>query len=186
MNRLVSLAIASMFVLSSCTLYEDIEQYLPKESIIDSANVSAEDLQEVALERVVDGDTIVVVIDGESYRVRLLGIDTPESVAPSNYLEKSGKENTEEGAAASEYTKNLLSDTEVVYLQEDISDTDEYGRLLRYVWLERPTDCMDMQEIENKMLNAILLKDGVADVVTYPPDDMYEDIFNSIRDEVKK
>ena len=184
MNRLVSLAIASMFVLSSCTLYEDIEQYLPTVSIFDSECVSAEDFQEVTLERVVDGDTIIVNIENESVSVRLIGVNTPESVASDEYLQQSGKENTAEGEAASEYTKALLSDKDTVYLQSDVSDTDKYGRLLRYVWLETPDDSMDKAEVENKMLNGILIKDGIAEVEIYQPDDMYEDIFNSISREV--
>ena len=164
--------------MSSCTFYEDID-YFPDDSFFDE-DINESEFQSANVERVVDGDTIIVIIDGESYRVRLIGIDTPESVAPANYLEKSGKENTEEGAAASDYTKNLLSEVDTVYLQKDVSDTDEYGRLLRYVWLELPTDCMDIQEVEDKMLNGILIRDGIADVEIYQPDSLYESIFKEI------
>lgn len=136
--------------------------------------------QAAHLERVVDGDTIVVDIDGESYKVRLIGINTPESVASEEYLERTGKENTEAGKAASEYTKAVLENVDTVFLQMDVSDTDRYDRLLRYVWVELPNDCNDKYEIETKMLNAMLVKDGIADVEIYEPDDLYAETFKQI------
>ena len=62
----------------------------------------------------------------------------------------------------------------------DVSDTDKYDRLLRYVWLEVPENSMDTYEIETKMLNAILVKDGIADLEIYEPDDMYAEAFKKI------
>ncbi len=123
--------------------------------------------------RVVDGDTIVVEINNEEKKVRLIGIDTPESVASQEYLDRTGKENTEAGRTASDYTKSLLTAGQTVYLQKDTSDTDRYGRLLRYVWLEVPDDKDSVTEIATKMLNGILVKDGYAEVATYPPDSRY-------------
>lgn len=132
------------------------------------------EFQSAHLERVVDGDTIVVDIDGFDYKVRLIGVNTPESVASVEYLEKTGKENTQEGKDASSFTKNLLADTDIVYLQCDTADTDKYDRLLRYVWLEIPEDEMNIDEIETKMLNALLVEEGWADVETYKPNTKYE------------
>lgn len=137
-------------------------------------------IYEAKLVRVIDGDTIEVTIDGINYPVRMIGINTPESVASKEYLEKTGKENSDEGVAASEYTKKLLENRSSVFLQTDQSDTDIYGRLLRYVWLERPDDIRDIHEISSKMVNAILLKDGYANVSIYEPDTMYEDEFYEI------
>lgn len=132
------------------------------------------------LERVVDGDTIVVDIDGESYKVRLIGVNTPESVASQEYLDRTGKENTEEGSIASEYTKEVLKNIDTVYLQTDVSDTDRYDRLLRYVWTELPDDEWSTIEIETKMLNAMLIEDNMAAVEIYPPDELYADTFFEI------
>lgn len=126
--------------------------------------------------RVVDGDTIVVDISGEEYKVRLIGVNTPESVAPDSYRTK----NTEEGILASDYTKALLSNVTTVYLEKDTSDTDRYGRLLRYVWLEIPEDKENINEIASKMLNGILVMDNVAEVATYEPDTHYENAFEYI------
>ena len=138
------------------------------ENIVQSAKdatnrCSDADLEAVTLVRVVDGDTLVVHFDAsnEDEKVRLIGINTPESVAPDSYR----TENTKEGKEASAYVKDLLSDTDTVYLQSDTSDTDRYGRLLRYVWLDIPDDVYDENEVKDKMLNAILIEDGIAEAV---------------------
>jgi micrococcal nuclease len=114
--------------------------------------------------------------------VRLIGVDTPESVASQEYLDRTGKENTEEGKSASEYTKDILADYDTVYLQSDTSDTDRYGRLLRYVWLEVPEDDFDLGEISTKMLNGILVYHGVANVATYKPDTAHQADFEYLFD----
>ena len=81
---------------------------------------------------------------------------------------------------ASDYVKDLLADTTTVYLQKDISDTDQYDRLLRYVWLEIPEDAYNVNEISTKMLNGILLLDKVAQPVTFEPDTSYKELFEYI------
>ena len=134
----------------------------------------SEGFQPAALVRVVDGDTIVVEMSGDEYKVRLIGIDAPESVASDQYLEMTGKENTQAGEKAGDFVKNLLAGTETVYLQKDISDTDRYGRLLRYVWLELPDDDKDIEEISSKMLNGILVREGVAVPAAYAPDTAHQ------------
>lgn len=140
------------------------------------------EFQAAKLVRVVDGDTIVVDISGEAVKVRLIGIDTPESVASQQYLDKAGKENTQEGEKAGDFVKTLLADTEIVYLQKDVSDTDRYGRLLRYVWLEIPKDDEDMEEISTKMLNGILVWEGIAEPAAYAPDTAHQEDFEYLAD----
>ena len=97
--------------------------------------------------RAVDGDTIEVLIDGskENVKVRLLGIDTPESVDPRKPVQCFGKE-------ASKYTASLV-DGKRVRLDADpkADEVDRYGRLLRNVILANGTD-----------LNASLVADGYA------------------------
>lgn len=126
--------------------------------------------------RVIDGDTIEVELNNTQYSVRLIGINTPESVAPDNYKTK----NSIEGTEASNTVKDMLSDIETIYLQKDISDTDKYDRLLRYVWLEKPTNENDINEISTKMLNAILVNKGIAEIATYKPDTKYEWAFKEL------
>lgn len=79
--------------------------------------------------RVVDGDTIVVTTPGKTEKVRLIGVDTPETVDPRKPVQCFGKE-------ASDFTKSLLTNKSV-RLDADPSqnDRDKYGRLLRYVFL---------------------------------------------------
>ena len=116
--------------------------------------------------RVIDGDTIVVLIRGTEYRVRYIGIDTPETVHPTRPVEPYGPE-------ASEFNKKLV-DGETVFLERDISQTDEYGRLLRYVWLE------------DELVNAVLVREGYAQVATFPPDVKYQDIFLKLQREARE
>ncbi len=133
-------------------------------------------LEKATVERVVDGDTLKVSVGGESYRVRLIGMDTPESVAPEE------SRNTPEGVEASDYTKSLVSEGQTVYLQKDTSDTDKYGRLLRYVWLEDPgTQLRDVDNVREHMLDGILVYEGYAQAKTYEPDTAYDDIFAELQ-----
>lgn len=134
-------------------------------------------LEKAELIRVVDGDTLIVKREGSAEeRVRLIGVNTPESVHPDE------TKNSESGKAASEYTKELLANHTDVWLQQDISETDTYGRLLRYVWLEEPSDTRNVEEIKNKMLNGILLRDKIAEPMAIEPDVSYEGIFTVIYD----
>ncbi|MDP1710295.1 MAG: thermonuclease family protein [bacterium] len=105
------------------------------------------------VQRVIDGDTIEL-FDGR--KVRLIGIDTPE-------LNKSGSSGCF-GREAYDYADKLLTG-QMVKLEKDISETDRYGRLLRFVYLD------------DAFINDKLVRDGYARVYTYPPDVKYQDKF---------
>lgn len=79
--------------------------------------------------KVVDGDTIDVLVDGKSERVRFIGIDTPETVDDRKKVQCYGPE-------ASERMKELLSGKSVALETKPDEDKDDYGRLLRYVILD--------------------------------------------------
>lgn len=113
--------------------------------------------------RVVDGDTLIIDYYSEKTRVRLIGVDTPESVHADE------SRNTVEGAIASDYTKSLLQQGSLVYLELDVQELDVYERLLAYVYLEDGT-----------FLNAHLLETGMATVATYKPNVKYQSYFESI------
>ena len=125
---------------------------------------NADDFQQARVVRVVDGDTLVLQVDGAEERVRLIGINCPESVAPEE------ERNSEEGREACRYTKQLVGEGDTVWLESDANDRDQYDRLLRYVWLEKPTDPNDVGEIRQKMLNGILVADGYAEARRYGED----------------
>lgn len=99
---------------------------------------------------VVDGDTIDVAIDGKKTRVRLLWVDTPETVHPRKPVEKFGKE-------ASDFTKNTLTN-HIVWLTFDHEPVDHYGRRLAYIW-----QCMNsFSEWSCQLFNARLLTEWYA------------------------
>jgi micrococcal nuclease len=129
--------------------------------------------------RVVDGDTIEARIEervdgpaggggqvGETYDVRFIGIDTPESVKPGTPVECFAKE-------ASAATKALL-EGESVRLVKDVEETDRYERLLRYVY------------IGEEMANARLVANGYAYAFTYPPNVRHSELFVQLQREARE
>ena len=108
--------------------------------------------QAVKVVRVVDGDTIE--IEG-GQKIRYIGIDTQETVDPRKSVECFGQE-------ASDKNKELVEGKEVA-LEKDVSETDKYGRLLRYVW------------IGDLLINEFLVQEGYAQSSSYPPDVKYQE-----------
>lgn len=158
MKKAVIILIAAlMFILGGCGEWEpDIR-----------ALTTAPDNQSptgirVKVNRVIDGDTFEIINRGQKERVRLIGMDTPESVKPGEKAEPWGVE-------AGRYTKNLI-ENRMVRLEFDVQKQDRYGRLLAYVYLEDGT-----------LLNARLLEEGLAVVFTVPPNVKMADNFLEIQ-----
>ena len=107
--------------------------------------------------RVVDGDTIKV----GNERIRLIGIDTPES----KHSDES--KNVPMGETAYVYLRDLIEGKEVE-LFLDVQERDKYGRILAYVYLADET---------KTFINEQLVLNGYARVMTVPPNVMYEDVF---------
>lgn len=127
--------------------------------------------------RVVDGDTIEVKLDsGTVEKVRLIGVDTPETKDPSKPVEPYGKE-------ASDYTTSKLNG-KTVYLELDVQQRDKYGRLLAYVWLAIPKSTSD-DELKANLFNTQLLTDGYARLLTIPPDVKYSNQFVKFEQEAR-
>ncbi len=118
----------------------------------------------VLVTAVVDGDTIE--IEG-GQRVRLIGVNTPETVDPRRAVQCFGKE-------ASAYTKSLIEGKRV-RLEKDVSEVDKYGRLLRYVYLPDGT-----------FINLKLVQGGYAQASAYPPDTAHKDAFQTAQTEAKE
>ena len=114
-----------------------------------------------------DGDTVKFKEWGSDVRVRLIGIDTPESVASDEYLEKSGKQNTQEGKDASSFMKEYLPKGTVCYIERDIETQDRYGRELVYLYAEKDGSLV--------FINELLLKEGLAKLFTLQPNSKYAD-----------
>lgn len=124
-------------------------------------------LEPVKYVYVKDGDTIGVTgMDGESFTVRLIGIDAPESVAPESYTEKTGKENSEYGEMAAEHLTLMLKDCDLLFLEYDEEQKDSYDRFLAYVYLS------DSADITNSV-NYKMLEDGYAVTMEIAPNVKY-------------
>ena len=118
--------------------------------------------------RIVDGDTFVCRFpDGKEEKIRLIGVNTPETSHQKKGVEYYGKK-------AKEFTKNTLSGKRVK-LELDMQPRDRYGRLLAYVYLEDGT-----------MLNALLVQEGYAQVMTVPPNVKYQDMFLKLQREARE
>ena len=173
-NPLAALAIAAVLVIGAALGWFGAAGG----GVAEDAAPGRDGHQQAQVVRVVDGDTLKVSVPGEAdATVRLIGMDTPESVAADE------ARNCEEGRIASDYAKSLVAPGQTVWLSRDVSDADRYGRLLRYVWIERPDDPADEGEIAGKMLNAILVRDGYAQVKRYKPDTTLHDLFQRWGDE---
>jgi micrococcal nuclease len=115
----------------------------------------------VKVERVVDGDTFEVAVAGRRESVRLIGVDTPETVAPGRPVEPYGPQ-------ASAFAKHWLAGR-TVRLAGDAEPRDRYGRLLAYAWLGDGT-----------FWNALLLAEGYAETLTIAPNDAFTELFSRL------
>lgn len=110
---------------------------------------------------VFDGDTIEVELGERVYRLRYIGVDSPEREEP--FYED-----------AADYNRDMVEDATVI-LVRDVSETDQYGRLLRYVYLEDGT-----------FVNASMIRSGMARLVTFPPDVAQTDYLRQLQGEAKE
>jgi micrococcal nuclease len=121
-----------------------------------ASDIAITALLKVSVERVIDGDTIAVMIAnppeglGDTERVRLLGVDTPETVHPNKEVQFWGKE-------AGDFTRVMLGHADV-YLAFDWDLRDRYNRVLAYVYLT-----------DGRCYNTLLLQEGYAYAYTYFP-----------------
>lgn len=115
------------------------------------------------VKRVVDGDTLEIDYNGAVEKVRLIGVDTPESVHPNK------EKNVPYGKVATQFTKDTL-EGKTITLEFDVEERDRYGRLLVYVY------------IDDVMFNKLLLEEGHAMIATYPPNVKYVDDFTKLQE----
>ena len=172
----ISVSIFMLLILVGLDRFEiiDIKDYIDIEETTttkankdsnESLNVDEIKLYEVV--RVVDGDTFIVIFNGKDERVRLIGIDTPESVHPNE------EKNTEFGEEVSKFSKQMLTGKQVG-LEFDVQQRDKYGRLLAYAY------------VDGQMYNKMLLEKGYAKIATYPPNVKYVDDFTNIQKQARQ
>jgi micrococcal nuclease len=122
--------------------------------------------------KVVDGDTITIDYKGTRENVRLIGIDTPESIAGKKARRDSKRSNKDMndilsgGKAAAEFTKKLAVPGDNISIEFDAEKRDRYGRLLGYVFLA-----------DGRMLNEEIISNGYASLLTIPPNVKYQERF---------
>lgn len=132
-----------LVVLAAVRFWPELDQALQPEQQVDPAVADREYL----VQRVVDGDTLLLA---NRDRVRLLGVDTPETVAPDRPVEPFGK-------AAAEFTR-LRVEGRRVRLGFDKERVDRFGRILAYVYLE-----------DGSLLNEELIRAGLSEAqLQYP------------------
>ena len=122
--------------------------------------------ESVQVERVVDGDTFEVKLRGQKEKIRMIGIDTPETKKPNTPVMYYGQE-------AYAYTKKRL-EKKRVELEWDVDQRDQYGRMLAYVW------------IGDELLNRTLVQEGYARIYTFPPNVKYVEQFKKDQEEARK
>jgi len=110
--------------------------------------------------RVVDGDTIVIA---GNRRVRYIGIQAPEMGARPQFY----------GPEATQANRRLL-EGKIVTLEKDVSETDRFGRLLRYVY------------VDGIQVNAELVREGYARAAAYPPDTRYQECLELLAQEARQ
>jgi micrococcal nuclease len=140
-------------------------------------------LVEVRVVQVIDGDTLVVQMPGHTEeRLRLIGVDAPENSGTPEPL----------GLEAAAYAVERLAGR-IVFLETDVERVDRHGRLLGYLWVERPAlpppgvqvpACRD--ELCQKLFNAQLLLDGYAQMMTVPPNVKYVEFFREFQREARE
>lgn len=147
---------------------------LGEEESVPAEEEVPEGLVRAKVVEIIDGDTLKVRIDegegeGQVQTVRLIGIDTPETKHPSQPIECYGPD-------ASNRLDEMLPEGRTVYLESDISDTDQFDRKLRYVWFEGKRDG------NGYLVNEMMVREGFAVVSTFPPDVAHVDELTHAQD----
>lgn len=128
----------------------------PSLQVASNSGVLSGQSESIQVARVIDGDTIELK---NGNKVRYIGIDTPETSDPRTGIQCFGRE-------AYERNRQLVENAYIT-LEKDVSETDRYGRLLRYVYKD------------GVMVNELLVKEGFARSSSYPPDVAHQDLFRT-------
>ena len=135
-------------------------------------------LIKVEITRVVDGDTAYARFpDDREEKVRFIGVDAPEINHPVKGIEPFGTE-------AETYTRSWLQGKKL-WLEIDVTERDQFGRILAYLWLAIP-EVINDSTIRENMFNAHLLIEGYAVQVIFPPNVKYVDYFRVYVAEAKR
>lgn len=163
------LFVVSFFVAGVYLLKTDKTEFTLPSFLIPTATptpttqpISTESAELAVVKRVIDGDTIEL---NDGRKVRYIGIDTPELHHPTKGVQCFGKE-------AMEKNKELVEGKEIK-MMKDVSETDRYKRLLRYIW------------VGDIFVNEYLAREGFASQATFPPDVANSELFKKAAEEAR-
>jgi len=154
----------------------DLTQTQPRD-VVNRSYGQASSYENILVTRVIDGDTLKLA---NGQRVRLIGVDTPEvyeSVKLYRDAQRSGQDIAAIkalGKRSSKFTRDLVQG-KAGRLEFDVEKKDKYGRLLAYVYLEDGT-----------FVNAEIVRQGYASLMTYPPNVKYADLFLKLYQEARE
>ncbi|QHE51919.1 thermonuclease family protein [Pontibacillus sp. HMF3514] len=153
---------SSILILAGCTeVKQESKQSQSKKTTEQQSLIKAK------VEKVVDGDTISVQMDGSEETVRMLLIDTPETKHPDKPVQPYGPE-------ASQFAKEKLSGKQIK-LEIGTTKRDKYDRILAYVY------------VNGEMYNKLVVQNGLARVAyVYPPNDKYVEELRKAEQDAKK
>lgn len=179
MNKVIVLLLFGLLALTGYLFSEDLDPRLHSKEEFEWQIPFGRSFNydNILVSRVVDGDTLL--LESKEY-VRLIGIDTPE-MHESNKLNRDAQrsgQNTEAikqlGRQSYEFTKKLVQGKRV-RLEFDVERYDKYKRILAYAYLEDGT-----------FVNARIIQEGYASVMTYPPNVKYADLFLKLYQEARQ
>lgn len=162
---------------------EEAQQILQPTKITQNQPVftepSSEDgFVEAVVTEVIEGDNLTVTINGIPKKIRMIGVDAPETKHPT-------KPNQFFAQEALDFATEKLKD-KTVYLEKDVSESDEEGRFLFYVWLKKPSsNPAKSEDVVNHMFNARLLINGFAKPAAHFPNVKYEMTFQEVSDQAR-
>lgn len=137
--------------------------------ILAFAAIAAAAQDKARVERIIDGDTMEILWNSTTERVRLIGIDTPESHdnAKARRDSRRSKQSVDEivalGKRAAEFVASLVKPGDLIRLEFDTEQRDRYSRLLAYVYTA-----------DGRMLNEVIVRSGYAGLMTIPPNVRYQ------------
>ena len=155
------LIFAALFVVTSCSSGDG-------GSLAAAGTSGAQGESNATVERVVDGDTIIADIGGSTERIRLIGIDTPESVKENSPVECFGVE-------ASDQLKQLLPEGSPITVVRDVEARDRFDRLLGYIYRSK----------DSLFINRQMLADGFAEPFNFEPNSAFRDEFRQVSNDAR-
>lgn len=172
-KKIISLLVLGVLALAGYLFSGDLDpRYHSKEEVKWEIPFGKNyDYSNILVTRVVDGDTLVLE---NNERVRLIGIDTPE-MHESNKLNRDAQRSGQDvesikqlGRRSYDFTKKFVEGKRVK-LEFDVEKYDKYKRILAYVYLP-----------DGRFLNALIVEEGYASLMTYPPNVKYADLFRKL------